>query len=139
MPVRRRALGPVTLGQREDSVRGELGPPKAVRRGYLRYCVSGGGSLLVGQRGDRSGTFGSGGRAPAVILATTGRGFKFGRLHVGSRLMRRGRRVVRGMTVVWLRRNVLALVAHHRIRELVVYDAHAIRNWPALAGYVRRA
>jgi len=42
-------------------VRGELGPPGSVKRGFLRYCVSGGGSLLVGQPGDRSGTLGSNG------------------------------------------------------------------------------
>jgi len=139
--VRRRVLGPLALGQRENSVRSELGPPRSVKRGFLRYCVSGGGSLLVGQRGGRSGTFGSGGQAPAVMLATTSRGFMFGgRVHVGSRRSRaRGHRLRRGTIVVRLRRGVLALVSHRRVRELVVYDPHAIRSWRALAGYLRRA
>ncbi len=130
--VRRRVLGPLTLDQRENSVRSELGPPKTVKRGFLRYCVSGGGALLVGERGDRSGTFGSGSRAPAVMLVTTSRGFLFGgRLHVGSKLRRRS-------GVVRLRRGVLAVVSHHRIRELVVYDPRVIRNHRALHGYLRR-
>lgn len=138
--VGRRGLGPLTLGQREDAVRAELGPPRAVKRGFLRYCVTGGGALLVGERGDRSGTLGSGGRAPAVMLATTSRSFVLGaRLHVGSRSSRRGRRLRRGMTVVRLRNGVLALVSHRRVRELVVYNPRAIRNWRALRGYLLRA
>ena len=59
--VDHRRLGPVALGLREDAVRSELGPPDAVKRGFLRYCVTGGGAFLVGQPGDRSGTFGTGG------------------------------------------------------------------------------
>jgi len=139
--VKRRVLGPLTLGQRENSVRAELGPPRVVKRGFLRYCVNGGGSLLVGQRGGRSGTFGSGGQAPAVMLATTSHGFLFaGRVHVGSRLRHpRGRRLRRGTIVVRLRRNVLALVSHGHVRKLVVYNPHAIRSWRALAGWLRRA
>ena len=67
------ALGPVTLGMSEDAVRSKLGPPLSVQRGYLRYCVAGGGDLLVGEPGDRSGTLGSAGHDPAVILIATSR------------------------------------------------------------------
>jgi hypothetical protein len=138
--VKRRVLGPVTIGQREDSVRAELGPPQDVKRGFLRYCVSRGGSLLVGERGDRSGTFGSGGSAPAVMLATTSRGFAWaGRVHVGSRLRRHGRRLARGTVVVRLRRGVVAVISHRRVRELVVYDPAAIRGWRTLRGYLSRS
>ena len=51
------------------------GPPQSVKRGFLRYCARRGGSLLIGEPGDRSGTFGSGGGAKAVILLTTSRQF----------------------------------------------------------------
>ena len=141
--VTRRALGPVALGQREDSIRAELGPPLAVKRGFLRYCVKGGGSLLIGQPGDRSGTFGTAGRDPTVMLVTTSRGFRFGRkLHVGSsrravrhahRLGRIGKRVV-----LQVRRGVLAILVRRRVVELVVYQRTAIRHWRALRGYLRR-
>ena len=142
--VKRRSLGPVTLGQREDFIRAVLGPPQAVKRGFLRYCVRGGGSLLVGQPGDRSGTFGSAGRAPTVMLVTTSRGFRFGkRLHVGSsrRVLRHAHRLGRlGKRVVFrVRRGVLAVVLRRRVVALVVYDRRAIRHWRGVRGYLRRA
>jgi hypothetical protein len=137
--IKRRALGPITLGRREDSVRAELGSPGAVERGYLRYCVAGGGSYLVGEHGDRSGTLGANGTKPALILATTARGFIYGHLHVGSRLTGHGRRVRRGLVALRLRRGVLALVSHRRVQELVVYNPRAITNWRNLRGFLRRS
>src|SRR4051794_26809046 len=56
--VKRRRLGPIRIGDTETAVRRSLGPPRGVRRGFLRYCVRGGGEYLVGQREDRSGDFG---------------------------------------------------------------------------------
>ena len=46
--VNRRGVGAAHLRDREDRVRAALGPPRAVKRGFLRYCVIGGGSLMVG-------------------------------------------------------------------------------------------
>jgi len=138
--VQRRKIGPLSLGEREDTVRAQLGPPQDVKRGFLRYCVQGGGSLLMGERGDRSGPFGSGGQQPAVVLATTSRGFLMSRhLRVGSRTHRHGRMVRHGLFAIRVRRGVIALVSRHRVRELVVYDWHAIHNWRNLRGYLRRA
>src|SRR5204863_416852 len=37
--IDRDGLGPVKLGASEQTVRSELGPPEAVKRGFLRYCV----------------------------------------------------------------------------------------------------
>src|SRR5581483_5028905 len=71
--VSRKGVGPVTLGTREDALRRQLGSPQSVKRGFLRYCVQGGGSLLVGEPGDRSGSFGAAGTAPAIALLTTSR------------------------------------------------------------------
>jgi hypothetical protein len=151
-PVRRRALGPVAIGAREDSVRAELGPPVLVKRGFLRYCVSGGGVLAVGQPGDRSGNLGTGGRAPTVILFTTAHGFLLrGRARhavtVGSKLRSvrlafpnaepiarlGGTRVLRaGPTIVVGERA-------GRVSFLVVYSPKAIGTKRKLCGFLARA
>jgi hypothetical protein len=86
-PLRRRRLGPIRLGMREADVRARLGAPRAVRRGFLRYCADGGGKLLVGQRGDRSGELGQRPAAKTVIVIATARA-------VRSRAPRRTRRGV---------------------------------------------
>lgn len=86
-PVRRRRLGPVTLGMRDADVRARLGAPRAVRRGFLRYCADGGGRLLVGQRADRSGDLGSDPDAKTVIVVATAKA-------VRARTPRRSRRGV---------------------------------------------
>jgi hypothetical protein len=72
-PLRRRRLGPIRLGERDAAVRAALGAPGAVRRGYLRYCADGGGALLIGQPGDRSGTLGSDPKARTMIVVSTAR------------------------------------------------------------------
>ena len=86
-PLRRRRLGPVRLGMREARVRARLGAPRAIRRGFLRYCADGGGKLLVGQRGDRSGDLGERPRAKTVIVIATAKA-------VRARAPRRTRRGV---------------------------------------------
>ena len=90
--VTRRGLGAVRLGLRDGELRARLGDPAAVRRGVLRWCATGGGELLVGQPGDRSGELGSDPEAPAVLVATTHRGARLSRgLRVGARFRRAGR------------------------------------------------
>src|SRR5581483_2715597 len=73
--INRHGVGPAALGTREDALRTELGPPQNVKRGFLSYCVQGGGKLLVGEPGDRSGSLGAAGRAPAIAILTTSRQF----------------------------------------------------------------
>jgi hypothetical protein len=86
-PLRRRRLGPVRLGMREAAVRARLGAPRELRRGFLRYCADGGGMLLVGQRGDRSGELGERPGARTVIVVATAKA-------VRARAPRRTRRGV---------------------------------------------
>jgi hypothetical protein len=150
--IDRSGLGPLRLGAREDAVRAELGPPGQVKRGFLRYCVIGGGSLLVGQPGDRSGSFGVGGRAPTVMLMTTAPGFALhGRRHrllgVGGsiRALRRAFPSIRmialpgGLRVLRAAPGVLVGQRHGRIVYLAVYDPRAIGNRRSLGSYLRRA
>lgn len=150
--VGRRRLGPIRLGQSEKSVRSALGPPTQVKRGFLRYCTRRGGELLVGEPGDRSGTFGGAGRARAVVLLTTSPQFQLrGR---GGRLVRVGsptralgwqrsswRIVIRRGHGIWIRhRNLLAFVIPHgQVRSLGVYWRHAIPRLHTLMGYLKRS
>lgn len=149
--LERRRLGPVTLGETEDRVRAELGSPRGVKRGFLRYCAERHGMLLIGERGDRSGTFGSGGRAPAVLLLTTAKGFILQARHhrvvrVGSpaRSIRRavpgaaalGR--VRGIELV-RRHGLIFGLAHRRVAYLGVYSRRKIRTTALLKSFLRRA
>ena len=151
-PVTRKALGPVAIGARESSIRAELGPPGLVKRGFLRYCVSGGGVLAVGQPGDRSGNDGSGGNAPTVILFTTARGFRLGgRAHravtVGEKqrsvrlAFPKAKPVARlGATrVLRTGRTILLGERAGRVSFLVVYSPKAISTKRDLKGFLERA
>jgi len=55
-----RAVGGVRLGDTETRVRGALGAPQLIRRGFLRWCYQDGTSLRVGEASDRSGDSGTG-------------------------------------------------------------------------------
>lgn len=148
----RHGLGSIELGTSEEAIRARLGPPSSVKRGFLRYCVNGGGSLLVGVPGDRSGTFGPAGSGPAVALLTTARAYTLRGRHrltvrVGAStriLMRafpRARTIayMRGEKVLRLGRGILAAVRRRRVAYLAVYDPRAIRDLRALRSYLRRA
>jgi hypothetical protein len=52
-------------------VRSRLGDPHLVRRGFLRWCLTAGGSVRAGVPGDRSGGFGSGDDPVEVVLTTS--------------------------------------------------------------------
>ncbi len=80
--LRRRGIGPVRLREREAGVRSALGVPLDVRNGYLRYCLRGGGYLLVGERRSGTGSVGSSQDDRAVILITS----RVGRLPHGKRV-----------------------------------------------------
>jgi hypothetical protein len=148
-----RRLGPITLGETEDRVRAALGPPVSVQRGYLHYCAVGGYKLLVGEPGDRSGTLGGAGTAPAVIVLTTNkrfvlRGQNRRAVVVGAdaramwRAFPRARRLIRtGQTVAYrvATGDTLVGIRSGRVRYIAVYDPKAIRNLRALSDYVTRA
>jgi hypothetical protein len=64
--VNRTGLGPLKLGTTQGRALGALGSPQSITHGVLRYCVAGGGTLLVGQRGRQART---------VFLGTTSQAF----------------------------------------------------------------
>ncbi len=141
-------VGPVTLGMPENRLRSALGPPQQVKRGFLDYCVEHGGRLLVGEPGDRSGTLGSGGTAPAILLLTTSRAFvlsgRYGHLvRVGSstRWLPRAQRIgrVHGHLEVLRAGKEIAEVADRRVVALGAYNRHAIRSRRALVTRLGRA
>jgi hypothetical protein len=149
--VSRRGIGTVRLGTREDRVRTALGPPQGIKRGFLHYCVTRGGSLLIGQPTDRSGTLGSAGHARTAMLLTTSSRFRLSGRHrrtvaVGARAraLRRAlpgwRAVGRTGTISWLRRGaLLAGVRSGRVAYLGVYDRRTIRKLRGLRSYLKRA
>jgi hypothetical protein len=147
--VTRTGLGPISLAATESQVRATIGSPQSVKRGFLGYCVEGGGALLVGQRTDRSGTFGASGTARTVMLVTTAQGFvlRAGRGHtftVGTRkrallrAFRRAKRLKR-THAYRLRPGLVAGFRHGRVAYLAVYDRTAIRRPDRLTSYLRRA
>lgn len=150
--VAKRQVGPLTLGTTDARVRAALGPPRSVKRGFLHYCVKGGGSLLAGEPGDRSGAFGSDPRARMVILLTTTRRFALrGRRHsitVGSskrallRAFPRAHKLLRAASVTVFTTGpsgVIAGITSGRVTFLAAYDQRAIRTRAAIAGYLGRA
>jgi hypothetical protein len=147
--VTRRGLGPISLGARENQIRATIGAPQSVKRGFLGYCVEGGGTFLVGEPTDRSGTFGDRGTARTVMLLTTARGFVLraghGRtLTVGSskrallKAFRRAKRL-RRTRAYRLRPGLVAGVTHGRVTYLAIYSRTTIRRPARLTSYLRRA
>jgi hypothetical protein len=146
-----RGIGPLALGAGEQTVRAEIGPPNQVKHGVLSYCVTGGGALMAGQPGDRSGTLGTTGNAPTVLLATTSpsyvllgkravhTGDKTGQLNRAFRTARASRTKIDGLHLWRLSSNIVALTRSGRVRYLATYDRAAIRSAGALNRYLRRA
>jgi hypothetical protein len=147
-----RGIGPLAVGAGEQTVRAEVGPPEQVKHGVLSYCVTGGGTLIVGQPGDRSGTLGATGNAPTVLLATTSRSYlligrhnavnageETGRLKRAFRKARAGKTRIDGLRLWRLAPDIVALTRAGRIRYLATYDRAAIRTPAALNRYLRRA
>jgi hypothetical protein len=142
-----RRLGPVRIGSSEAKVRSLLGNPSRVKRGFLRWCVKGGGRFLVGQRQDRSGNLGSGAEERTVALYTSARGFRYRRVGPGARLrtlkrrFKRARRLGRvGRTRIYAARprsRVLFGVRRKRVRWIMV-RSRGIRSRRAIKTFVRR-
>jgi hypothetical protein len=146
--VGRRRLGPARLGDSEAELRRALGPPRRVSRGFLRWCVSGGGRFLAGQRSDRSGDLGEGASERAVLLLSTSRALRVNGVGPGSkepslrRLPRAAVLTVEGATRVFVARPgspVIVGVRQGIVRYVGVRDRRAIRTKRALRRYLRRA
>ena len=149
--VNRAGLGPVKLGASEGRVLATLGSPQSKTSGLLRYCLTRGGSMLVGE---------SGRHARTVFLSTTSRAFTVrgasGRtVAVGAAvrslrrafpharaLLKLGRTAivqVPGASSTAVAGRVIAAILAGRVAYLGVYDPGSIRTARALAGYSRAA
>jgi hypothetical protein len=130
-PVTASMLGPARLGMREREVYEALGAPRSVRRGFLRYCFDGGGALLVGIPGDRTGS-GTPGPRPAVFLLATSPSLTIHGIGPGAGAKAARKAFPRARKLfphaLRLRRGVLAVLRDKRVRALVVYDAERIRR-----------
>jgi hypothetical protein len=144
-----RALGPLTLGELETAVRERLGEPAAVERGYLRYCLRGGGALFAGVPGDRSGERGVSSAGAVRVLLTTSRSPRLRGVGVGATFARVRRAFpalvgrAGGTETTWhkpsSRSPYLLAVRRGRVRALGVYATKRIRTRSALAAWLARA
>lgn len=149
--VTRAGLGPLKLGARQSRVRAILGSPQSRAHGLLRYCLTRGGSVLIGERGHS---------ARAVFLSTTSpaftlRGARGRAVRVGTaaRILRMAfprakslRRLGRTTVVQVLRPSkpasrgaVIVAIVKGRVAYLGVYEPGAIHSARALTGYLRTA
>lgn len=149
--VNRTGLGPLKLGMTERGVLVRLGPPQSMKRGVLRYCLTGGGTLLVGERGRRARTaFLSttspafklrGTRGRALTVGASARALRAAFAHA-TRLMTLGRTTVLEVVGASARArtgSVIAAIVHGRVAYLGVYEPGVIRTAKALAAYLRTA
>jgi hypothetical protein len=142
-------LGPVGIGDRESQLRRSLGPPQAIKRGFLRWCVLGGGRFLAGQATDRSGELGDDPARRTVVLLSSSRAFRYRGIGRGSRLrtlrrrLGRARRLTRlGRTRLYVARpgsRVLFGVRARRVAFVAVRDRRAVHGRRGVRRYVRRA
>jgi hypothetical protein len=143
-----RGLGPATLGELETVLRERLGEPAAVERGYLRYCLRGGGALFAGVPGDRSGERGVSSTGAVRVLLTTSRSPRLRGIGVGATLARVQRAFpalvgrAGGAVTTWHkpspRSPYLLAVRRGRVRALGVYATERIRSRAALAAWLAR-
>jgi hypothetical protein len=149
--VDRKGLGPVKLGATEGRILARLGSPRSKADGLLRYCLTRGGNLLVGERGRG---------ARAMFLSTTSRAFRLRGTHgravaVGAAahslrmafpdtksLLRLG--PTRVLQVLGASRPadqgaVIATIVKGHVASVGVYEPGVIRTPRALAGYLRPA
>jgi hypothetical protein len=134
-----RAIGRASVGARRATVLRRLGRPRARRRSVWRYCVRGGGRVLV--------VFSKRGRA--AFVATTARGHR--RRGIGPRstvrrlraVFRRAglRRVSGGLLRVrsGSSRQVLFATRRGRVRYVAVADRRTLRRRSRVLGAQRSA
>ena len=141
-------LGHVTLGMPESKVWALLGTPERVQRGFLRFCLDGGGKELVGLPGDRSGSDGSPGDDPALFLLTTNAKLRTAKgvgrgdaARTVSRAYPHAREwFVQGHThVSRLARGLLIGIKDGRVRFLAAYDTKRIHGTGAVRDWLRRS
>jgi hypothetical protein len=141
-------VGPVALRDTERTVRQRMGPPYSVVRGFLRYCVRGGGRLMAGELEDRSGDLGEDPDARIVLVATTSRTLATKGVAAGDRASElrrsfpraRKKLTVDGTTVRVLRRGtgLIAGVRRGRVSWIGAYDRGALRTTRGLRAVLSR-
>lgn len=140
-------LGPVAIGMPETKVRAVLGRPFRVKRGFLRYCIAGGGKDMVGLPGDRSGDTGAAAGDPVRFLLTSSpayaaRGIARGATRAAlERAWPHAREwfVIGRTQVLVLRPGLIAGVRFGRVRLLAVYDTRHVRGRAAVSDWLRRS
>jgi hypothetical protein len=139
LKVGRRSLGKVAAGARRATVLRRLGPPAARRRNVWRYCVSGGGKVLL--------VFSK--RKRVAFVATTARRHRHRGVGPGStvRLLRRTFRragisaLPSGIVRVrgGVSRRVVFGTGRRLVRYVAVSDAATLRKRSRLLGAQRQA
>jgi len=132
-----RGLGGVRLGMRRAAAKRALGQPQIEGRGYLTWCLEGGGKLVAAFRSDSD-------RARARVVLTTAPQFDARRVRpsmrsrTARRRLRGERRFGRGVLSLRLRRQRLLFgVARGRVTFLAVARPRLARR--VVRGYLRRA
>jgi hypothetical protein len=132
----------------ETKVWAVLGTPARVQRGFLHFCLTGGGEALVGVPGDRSGTSGGPSSRPAVVLLTTSprvataKGIARGASARALRLAYPRARpwLAEGRTrVMRLAPGLVAGVSGGQVRFLVAYAPDRVGSAAALREWLRRS
>lgn len=126
-----------------------MGIPFDVRRGFLRYCVRGGGEYRVGEPTNGAGALRRGDNLPTVILIATSHRFRLQRVGPGvsARMMHRrfphARRVGRAHGVtLWSTRpgaDVVFGTRRGRVVLVAVYDRHVVHGRSRLVALVGRS
>jgi hypothetical protein len=134
-----RSIGRLSLRSTRERMGRRLGPPARTRRGVLRYCVRGGGSVVA--------AFDARGRV--VFAGTTARGHRrtgIGRGSSARGLQRRFGRRLRSSGVPGVRRvasgssrGLLFGVRRGRVTFVAVADRSMLRSRTALRRQLRRA
>jgi hypothetical protein len=134
-----RSIGRLSLRSTRERVGRRVGPPARTRRGILRYCVRGGGSVVAAF--DRRGR--------VVFAGTTARGHRrlgIGRGSSARALQRRFGPRLRRTRVPGVRRvasgssqGVLFGVRRGRVTFVAVADRSLVRSRSALTRQLRRA
>jgi hypothetical protein len=119
-----RGIGRLRLGRSYLGTIRRAGVPTHASSTSLRYCVRGGGEIRA--------AFGHG---KARLITTTAKGYRYGRVRVGSRLSRASKRVLSRHHAA----RVSFRVRRGRVRYVVVLDGGLSRHPRQVPAYLRRA
>lgn len=127
-----RAVGRARIGQTQGRILARLGQPRRRGKRYLRYCVKGGGSVLI--------AFSTKGRAR--LVAATARGYRARRVGRGATLARarrayRGARTLGSRILVDRRRGIVIGLKNRKVRYIAGADRQILRSRRSVRAYLR--